>query len=208
MGYCSSLNVVIVSALFKKNGLAVILASVFATIYNSIWDIRQDWGLGAEELAFFARRTGAQLERSISPGSSAETPVFRQLTPVVEESQLEEQEKDFTKQLSAQKPQRTPRKQEQMKRFFSPGFYCAAACFDVLARCAWVLTLLPIDILSDSTVQRALLLVFTSATEIARRSLWAVLRMEHEQIANASGFRALLWVPTKLNEEGMYLAMT
>ena len=29
----------------------------------------------------------------------------------------------------------------------------------------------------------------------SRRSLWAVLRIEHEQVANASGFRAFIWAP-------------
>merc|ERR1712139_14204 len=107
------------------------------------------------------------------------------------------------KALSEKKPQRTNRRQETMKRHFSPLFYCSAAAFDLVARLSWVLTLLPLDIISNSIVQRALLVLFTSAVEIARRSLWAVLRMEHEQLANASGYRALLWVPTKLSQDGM-----
>lgn len=38
-----------------------------------------------------------------------------------------------------------------------------------------------------------------SSIEIVRRSVWMVLRIEYEQVSNASGFRALLWVPSKLH---------
>ena len=42
--------------------------------------------------------------------------------------------------------------------------------------------------------------MFMTVAEIFRRTFWAILRIEYEQVANASGYRALLWVPMKVGQ--------
>jgi len=87
----------------------------------------------------------------------------------------------------------------KIERHFLPRSYWLAAVFDILARLSWLQTLMPADILTDNIIVRESLIVGTLALEIFRRSVWAVLRIEYEQVSNASGFRTLLWVPSKLN---------
>merc|ERR1711953_493490 len=69
----------------------------------------------------------------------------------------------------------------------------------VSARMTWVLTLMPITLLSDNIIQRAVIQHSVIVVEIARRSMWSILRIEHEQVANSSGYRALLWVPEEIS---------
>jgi len=85
----------------------------------------------------------------------------------------------------------------ECRRHFGPLFYWFAVIFDVLARLTWVLTLMPLNILTTNLVYRSVLKTFISSLEILRRSLWVVLRIEHEQVANASGYRARVWVPIR-----------
>jgi len=84
------------------------------------------------------------------------------------------------------------------KRHFGPKTYCIAACLDVAMRMTWVLTLVPISLLSDDIVQRAVLQTSIATVEILRRSMWTVLRIEYEQVSNASRFRVLHWVPLQM----------
>jgi len=81
---------------------------------------------------------------------------------------------------------------------FPKYFYPCAIIFDIVARCSWVISLLPITALTDDVPTRELFRFAMTALEIARRSVWAVIRIEHEQVANASKYRALMWVPTKV----------
>lgn len=81
---------------------------------------------------------------------------------------------------------------------FPKYFYPFAIVFDILARCSWVISLLPITALTDDVPTREVFRFAMTALEIARRSVWAVIRIEHEQVANASKYRALMWVPTKV----------
>merc|ERR1711908_178571 len=83
-------------------------------------------------------------------------------------------------------------------RIFSPHVYITCAILDLFGRLTWVATLIPIHVISDDIVQRELILTLISSIEIARRCMWSVLRMEYEQVSNASGFRAAIWVPPKL----------
>lgn len=78
--------------------------------------------------------------------------------------------------------------------------FWVAAAFDIIARCTWVQTLMPAGLLTSNVVVREAVNASTSAVEIARRSIWAVLRIEYEQVSNASQFRTLLWVPSKLTD--------
>jgi len=87
----------------------------------------------------------------------------------------------------------------ERERHFARPVYLLCIVFDLLARSTWALTLMPVTIVSRSLTGRVVLVSLISSIEIVRRSIWAVLRIEHEQVANASGFRALLWVPTKLH---------
>jgi hypothetical protein len=84
-------------------------------------------------------------------------------------------------------------------RNFSQHTYLLATFFDILARCTWVQTLMPAGMLTSNVVIREAITTSTAAVEIIRRSIWAVLRIEYEQVSNASQFRTLLWVPSKLN---------
>mmetsp|Transcript_80796 Transcript_80796/g.227478 ORF Transcript_80796/g.227478 Transcript_80796/m.227478 type:complete len:736 (-) Transcript_80796:119-2326(-) len=84
-------------------------------------------------------------------------------------------------------------------RHFPPRVYLLCCILDLVARSTWVLSLMPITIISRNVVGRVVLVSIISSVEIFRRSMWAILRIEHEQVANASGFRALLWVPSKLH---------
>jgi len=88
----------------------------------------------------------------------------------------------------------------EFRRLFRPPVYWVCSFLDLIARFSWVLSLLPITVLTDSLVNRALLQMFISVAEIARRSMWAVLRIENEQVSNASKFMAFHWVPMRLGK--------
>lgn len=81
------------------------------------------------------------------------------------------------------------------KRSLSPCTYTSCVALDLIARLAWVNTLLPISIITHDVVLREVLKTFLTVVEIARRAMWSVLRIEWEQVSNAGGFPALLWVP-------------
>eukprot|EP00932_Pfiesteria_piscicida_P001587 SRR837773.11544.p1 GENE.SRR837773.11544~~SRR837773.11544.p1 ORF type:complete len:181 (-),score=41.57 SRR837773.11544:21-563(-) len=96
---------------------------------------------------------------------------------------------------------RTFQARGQGQRRFGRRIYWAAVLLDMLGRLTWVLALLPINIISDDVVQRSVIEMGTTIVEIVRRSMWSVLRIEYEQVSNASGFRALLWVPMLMKGE-------
>jgi hypothetical protein len=180
--YFTSLMVVVVTAC-GGSILLIIFVSSAATIYSAAWDVLMDWGLGAQELVIFACQ--------INVGNNGSS---------LEEEELTKQRTDSALGWVPKAPDPS-REKEQLKRNFSARFYWCAVIFDILARCAWVLTLMPLGILSHRLIEKATFNLVMSAIEIARRSLWSVLRMEYEQISNASGFRALLWVPKKMNQD-------
>lgn len=86
------------------------------------------------------------------------------------------------------------------KRHFEPWVYWSVAVFDILARCTWVQTLMPAGYFTSNVAIREFMNGTTAAVEIARRSIWSVLRFEYEQVSNAGQFRTLLWVPSKLTD--------
>mmetsp|Transcript_21717 Transcript_21717/g.61592 ORF Transcript_21717/g.61592 Transcript_21717/m.61592 type:complete len:707 (-) Transcript_21717:107-2227(-) len=96
-------------------------------------------------------------------------------------------------------PTSGPARADGPERHFAGRIYWLCSFVDLMARSTWVLTLMPITIVTGSTTGRVVMVSAISSLEIIRRSMWAVLRIEYEQVANASGFRALLWVPSKLN---------
>jgi len=84
-------------------------------------------------------------------------------------------------------------------RCLSRRVYWACIILDILLRCTWVFTLMPPHVITKHLVRRVVWVCVISSAEVVRRGMWAVLRIENEQISNASGFRALLWVPSRLN---------
>lgn len=81
------------------------------------------------------------------------------------------------------------------QRLFSANVYRAATFFNFFARQMWVLSMLPVTLLSSSVVIRVLLQTLICFTEVVRRCIWGILRVEKEQTNNSEGFRSLLWVP-------------
>jgi len=175
--YIASLSVVIVSSVWFDNTLAIAVVSAIATIYAASWDVTLDWGLGWHELTR-CRSTGDEPTRKPTSKSDVETP-------------------DSSSKNGGKKKDKA-----SQERHFPARLYWLCSAMDLIARSTWVLTLMPITIISRNIVGRVVLVTLISSVEILRRSMWAVLRIEHEQVANASGFRALLWVPSKLHVSG------
>jgi len=94
-----------------------------------------------------------------------------------------------------------PNPEKAPERFFANSVYWLCTVIDIFARMTWCLSLMPTHIFAKSCIQRALLPAFVAGTEIFRRGMWAVIRIEWEQVSNASGYRALMWVPSKLNTD-------
>ncbi|CAK0852887.1 unnamed protein product [Prorocentrum cordatum] len=173
--YCASLLVVVVTYAGLQTG-TVVATSLFATVYAGAWDLMFDWGLSRDELVSSA---GAEVEKRLSNRKSTRGP-----------------EVVATATAHAIKPERV----EKPARHFPRRVYWACGLVDILARFSWVITLMPIKIITHNITYRVLLVMAISSVEIVRRSVWAILRTEYEQIANGGGFRALLWVPSKLNQ--------
>jgi len=190
--YMASLLVIWVSWMLDHS-LMVVLVSIIATVYAAIWDITLDWGLGRKELLNCGcpprARSGSQSTVSTASVNIDLSAPF-----------LEEKARDRT---NSAVPQATAAASiKEAERYFSSSTYRFCSICDVLGRLTWVLSLMPVTIVSKTTANRAVLMFLVSTTEILRRCMWAVLRLEYEQVANASGFRALLWVPSKLNAGG------
>ena len=177
--YAASLLVVFVSRPGHQKWV-VILVSAVATVYAAIWDVSMDWGLGFREI-FCGGLNDCQDDvrglRSPQTGETFDSPRSWRGSTAVD--------------LAA-----APRGPPQ--RHFSQNLYYVAIMMDILLRLTWVLTLMPVSLLTEDIVIREILHCFMTVAEIFRRTFWAILRIEYEQVANASGYRALLWVPMKV----------
>eukprot|EP00929_Paragymnodinium_shiwhaense_P055914 TRINITY_DN27993_c0_g1_i1.p1 TRINITY_DN27993_c0_g1~~TRINITY_DN27993_c0_g1_i1.p1 ORF type:complete len:766 (-),score=135.96 TRINITY_DN27993_c0_g1_i1:251-2548(-) len=172
--YVSSLSIIIVSVLWPESTTALVVVSAIATVYAYIWDIHLDWGLSVRDLrAFLIGSEDARSPRQHSQALSAAPMASSSSGSVVRD---------------ADERHHLPRR-----------LYIACVVLDLLARCTWVVTLVPLSMISSSIVIRVLMGSIVASIEILRRAVWMVFRLEHEQVSNASGFRALLWVPSKLN---------
>jgi len=174
--YLASIMVVIAGAL-GANDAGIWALSIFSTVYSSYWDITMDFGLGPRELfgdrqQFFCRST--------VPGHSVGSISSISHDPCMLGSHESTQKKRGRNLL------------------FPRWSYWCAIVFDVVARSTWVLSLLPITMLTNNISAREGFKTVMMFVEILRRSIWAIFRIEHEQVSNASGYRALLWVPKKL----------
>ena len=76
---------------------------------------------------------------------------------------------------------------------FPAWTYYAAAALNFVLRLSWVITISPAAF-GFNFPQRYFLLGI-AALEIVRRSVWAVLRLEHEHVANAESYRVVTAVP-------------
>lgn len=72
---------------------------------------------------------------------------------------------------------------EKHQRVFRPITYLSACMADIVLRLVWVLSLFPIDVLVSGMVNRLAFRWAISALELLRRSMWFILRVEHEQDA-------------------------
>jgi len=68
-------------------------------------------------------------------------------------------------------------------RVFSPKVYISACVADIILRLVWVLSLFPIGVLVNGLTNRLLFRAVISGLELLRRSMWFILRVEHEQDA-------------------------
>eukprot|EP00927_Polykrikos_kofoidii_P050033 TRINITY_DN43994_c0_g1_i1.p1 TRINITY_DN43994_c0_g1~~TRINITY_DN43994_c0_g1_i1.p1 ORF type:complete len:739 (+),score=63.65 TRINITY_DN43994_c0_g1_i1:125-2341(+) len=168
--YVASMVVVFVSTCDASQTGLIVAVSLFATVYAFAWDIIMDWGLTWRSFIPCPQNVG------VEDAAAGE----ERATVVTCSSQV------------------THHPRQRVERVFGPWVYLVSAAFDLFARMSWVTTLLQIEILTNDQVQREVVLVILSAVEIARRSLWAIIRIENEQLTNASGFRSILWVPPKL----------
>lgn len=166
--YGASLLVVFLSSWTDLHPICYAGVLTLATVYAAAWDILMDWGLGPRELLL---RRGSDARDLTAPTAS-----------LISEAGAAP---------GAPKVRGEP-------RHFSARVYWLAILFDVAARFSWVHTLMPERKLTSSIVARTVLRTMLTTVEIGRRSLWTVLRIEHEQVSNAGGFRALLWVPASI----------
>lgn len=78
-------------------------------------------------------------------------------------------------------------------RMYGSHVYLAAAILNLLGRLSWVTTLVPISFVSDKMYNRSAVLFITISIELARRSMWTILKFECEQLYNGEAYRSLLW---------------
>eukprot|EP00930_Biecheleria_cincta_P072140 TRINITY_DN59589_c0_g1_i1.p1 TRINITY_DN59589_c0_g1~~TRINITY_DN59589_c0_g1_i1.p1 ORF type:complete len:350 (+),score=30.33 TRINITY_DN59589_c0_g1_i1:102-1052(+) len=180
--YAISLCVVLVGAVCPDRIIVVTIISVVATVYAGLWDLALDWGLGWRELFGLEAVLTDLRERAYSADAST---------------------RDL--QVSGGPPADTRpcrlNNSDTFGRVFSKHVYWICGVLDIILRCTWVFTLMPLHAFTKNIVGRVVFVSIISSAEVVRRSVWAVLRIENEQVSNASGFRALLWVPSKLNAE-------
>lgn len=168
----SCLLVVLVSFLSSSSPM-VITASVIATVYAFIWDVFVDWGLGMTDFFDHVPTWTTARRRSFS------SPNVSLQTSLLHGNSLKDD-----------------------KRLLPKRIFWLCSALDLLARSTWVLTLMPARIITQNLGASVALVSFMSSAEILRRSFWTILRIECEQTTNASGFRAILWVPSSLNVAG------
>lgn len=186
--YMACLGVVLAGVICPTRIGVVAVVSVVATAYAGFWDLAIDWGLGYDDLVPSSTcwpRPSSGSDNSSSPGTSAGGRL-RRLTSGGSGDEMPEQNGQNGR---SRKP----------GRYLSRRVYWACSILDIMLRCTWVFTLIPPHIITMNIVWRVVWVSVISSAEVVRRSMWAVLRIENEQLSNASGFRALLWVPKRLN---------
>jgi hypothetical protein len=79
-------------------------------------------------------------------------------------------------------------------------YYSVFAILNFLGRCTWALTTLTATG-HQSTLTADAFFLFLATFEVYRRAQWAIIRIEHEHVANPSKYRSMVWVPPLASEE-------
>ncbi|XP_053992896.1 xenotropic and polytropic retrovirus receptor 1-like [Hylaeus volcanicus] len=82
-----------------------------------------------------------------------------------------------------------------LRVLYPQWIYYFTTLINLFGRLLWVLTLIPIGIITDKQMNSEILLLVISSLEIIRRSVWVILRLENEHLTNSSKYRAILWIP-------------
>lgn len=77
---------------------------------------------------------------------------------------------------------------------YPPYYYYCAMCFNFVFRLIWLMNFIKMPFLSKVT-EGELKAIFFSAVEILRRTIWALFRVEHENVNNPEKYRAILEIP-------------
>eukprot|EP00928_Gymnodinium_smaydae_P054652 TRINITY_DN38381_c0_g1_i1.p1 TRINITY_DN38381_c0_g1~~TRINITY_DN38381_c0_g1_i1.p1 ORF type:complete len:708 (+),score=183.57 TRINITY_DN38381_c0_g1_i1:208-2331(+) len=169
--YVSSIVVAVVS-FWKPSTNMVILICSFATLYAFAWDVCIDWGFQWTPVARLVGDTSASIGKTTSDASK---------------------EADDARVLSIERGLARP------SRIFPTRIYWICSVLDFLARITWVTTLMPSKIITSDRVVSVVFVSYVASMEILRRSVWAVLRIEHCQMVSDNNFRALVRLPPKLS---------
>jgi hypothetical protein len=78
---------------------------------------------------------------------------------------------------------------------FSPRFYFLAAFLNMMFRCLWVLPIIALSMPDGSYLKTFQLTSLLAVAELFRRWVWAILRIENEQVSNPEKYRNILEVP-------------
>ena len=147
-----------------------IISFVCATMYQFFWDVHMDWGLLQFDKISFTH-----------PGSTDFSFIPR-IVMGPEDSSIHD----------------ILLRKERMVG--PPIFYYAAIVVDFFLRFVWTLTLIPQneDIINGISISDHLI-PFFAATEILRRSMWAIFRVELEQVTGARSNKSV--PPPRLGSE-------
>mmetsp|Transcript_57075 Transcript_57075/g.160153 ORF Transcript_57075/g.160153 Transcript_57075/m.160153 type:complete len:723 (+) Transcript_57075:43-2211(+) len=192
--YCTAMCVILASR-WGAGKWIVVGVSIAATVYASVWDVFKDWGLGPFELRRIYRtsRGDCLAPRPVVDQESGARQMPFLVSPTA--TAVAVSPRAWTRQTSVDL-----RSSAQQKRLFSASFYTCAIFFDMFARSTWAMNYLPITVISKDLNDQVTLFFYLVVVEITRRTLWVIIRLEWEQVSNASGFRALLWVPVRIQD--------
>eukprot|EP00916_Digyalum_oweni_P012658 GHVL01020884.1.p1 GENE.GHVL01020884.1~~GHVL01020884.1.p1 ORF type:complete len:751 (-),score=101.40 GHVL01020884.1:28-2280(-) len=81
------------------------------------------------------------------------------------------------------------------RRLLPDHYYYIFCAINLIGRCSWTVTLLPIELINDKDLNEDIILTIISALELYRRAQWVTIRLDYEHLENKSKFRSLLYVP-------------
>eukprot|EP00916_Digyalum_oweni_P026723 GHVL01043862.1.p1 GENE.GHVL01043862.1~~GHVL01043862.1.p1 ORF type:complete len:884 (-),score=172.23 GHVL01043862.1:1744-4395(-) len=81
------------------------------------------------------------------------------------------------------------------RRLLPDHYYYVFTVLNLIGRSSWALTILPIEIIDNKSLNKALIICVISALEVYRRAQWLIVRLDFEHLENKSKFRSLLYVP-------------
>lgn len=85
---------------------------------------------------------------------------------------------------------------QRARQLLPQKMYTAFFLLNLVGRSAWAFAcLVPKDSMHFGNVSQECIVFVLSAFELYRRAQWAIIRIEHEHLTNASRYRSLCWVP-------------